>query len=96
MIRIGALTHRVPGRDVRPGPARLAVRPNAITLEPSAGGPLSGRITHAAYLGDHVEYEVETPAGVLFIVDPAVERALAPATAVDIGFKKRGIAIISD
>lgn len=96
MIRIGALTHRVPGRDARPGPARLAVRPNAITLQPSAGGPLSGRITHAAYLGDHVEYEVKTQAGTLFIVDPAVERALAPATDVDIGFKKRGIAIISD
>lgn len=95
MIRVGQLTHRVPGRTVKPGPARLAVRPNAITLQPSAGGALSGRITHAAYLGDHVEYEVATPAGTLFIVDPAVERALAPATDVDIGFKTRGIAIIN-
>ncbi|NRP72745.1 Spermidine/putrescine import ATP-binding protein PotA [Ensifer psoraleae] len=94
-IRVEALTHRVPGRDIRPGPAKLAVRPNAITLEPAKNGAFSGRITHAAYLGDHVEYEVKTAAGTLFVVDPAVERTLAPATDVAIGFKERGIAIIS-
>jgi iron(III) transport system ATP-binding protein len=94
-IRVEALTHSVPGRDARPGPARLAVRPNAITLEPSAEGAFSGQITHAAYLGDHVEYEVKTAAGTLFVVDPAVERPLSPATRVAIGFKERGVAIIS-
>jgi hypothetical protein len=45
--------------------------------------------------GDHVEYEVETGTGKLFVVDPAVERALAPATEVAVGFKGRGIAIIN-
>jgi iron(III) transport system ATP-binding protein len=95
MIRVEQLTHRVPGRDVRLGPAKLAVRPNAITLSPQRGGAFAGRITHAAYLGDHVEYEVKTAAGTLFVVDQAVERALAPATEVAIGFKERGIAIIS-
>jgi hypothetical protein len=45
--------------------------------------------------GDHVEYEVETSTGKLFVVDPAVERALAPATEVAVGFKGRGIAIIN-
>jgi iron(III) transport system ATP-binding protein len=94
-IRVEGLTHRVPGRSVRPGPAKLAVRPNAITLEPCSGGSFSGRVTHAAYLGDHVEYEVETAAGTLFVVDAAVERSMAPATDVAIGFKERGIAIIS-
>ncbi|KQY13864.1 ABC transporter ATP-binding protein [Rhizobium sp. Root482] len=94
-IRIGALEHRVPSRNARPGPAKLAVRPNSITLEPATGAAFPGQITHAAYLGDHVEYEVETTTGKLFVVDPAVERALAPATEVAIGFKGRGIAIIN-
>ncbi len=39
------------------------MRPNAITLEPSAAGSFSGEITHTAYLGDHVEYEVKTQPG---------------------------------
>lgn len=95
-IRIGAHEHRVPSRNAKLGPAKLAVRPNSITLEPAADAAFSGRITHAAYLGDHVEYEVETANGTLFVVDPAVERALAPKTGVTIGFKGRGIAIIND
>ncbi|TCM52287.1 iron(III) transport system ATP-binding protein [Rhizobium sp. PP-F2F-G48] len=95
-IRIGTLEHRVPSRNARPGPAKLAVRPNSITLEPASAAALPGRITHAAYLGDHVEYEVETGTGRLFVVDPAVERALSPATDVSVGFKGRGIAIIND
>jgi iron(III) transport system ATP-binding protein len=94
LIRIGTLTHRVPGRDIRPGQAKLAVRPNAITLEPTDTPAFAGKITHAAYLGDHVEYEVATSEGTLFVVDPAVERMLLPATSVAIGFKDRGIAII--
>ncbi len=94
-VRVETLMHSVPGRDARPGPAKLAVRPNAITLEPSGEGAFSGEITHAAYLGDHVEYEVKTAVGTLFVVDPVVERPLTPATRVAIGFKERGVAIIT-
>ena len=95
LIRIGALEHRIPAKAARPGPARLAVRPNAITLDPAAEAPLSGIITHSAYLGDHVEYEVTTEAGIFFVVDPAVERSLETTSRVAVGFRDRGIALIS-
>jgi iron(III) transport system ATP-binding protein len=96
MIRLGALTHRVPRRNVsQPGAAKLAVRPNAIVLEPAANAPFGGVVTHSAYLGDHVEYEVETDAGRLFVIDPAVERMLPATTPVAIAFRNRGIAIIT-
>jgi iron(III) transport system ATP-binding protein len=95
VIRIGAFEHRVSSRNARLGAAKLAVRPNSISLEAAASADFPGTITHAAYLGDHVEYEVETSGGTLFVVDPAVERALAPATTVAVGFKGRGIAIIA-
>ena len=95
VIRIGALEHRVPARGARPGPARLAVRPNVITLDPATEAPLSGTITHSAYLGDHVEYEVETAAGTLFVVDPAVDRSLETSSSVAVGFRDRGIALIT-
>ncbi|MGV8939267.1 MAG: ABC transporter ATP-binding protein [Allorhizobium sp.] len=94
-IRIGKLEHKVPSRNAKLGSAKLAVRPNSITLEPATDAAFPGRITHAAYLGDHIEYEVETANGSLFVVDPAVEHAMAPKTDIAIGFKGRGIAIIT-
>jgi iron(III) transport system ATP-binding protein len=94
-INIEGFQHRVPGRNVRKGPAQLAIRPNAITLAPRApASPFNGQITHAAYLGDHVEYEVKTNNGTLFVIDPAVEMPFEPLTDVAIGLKDRGIAII--
>jgi len=95
LIRVGRLEHRVPARGAQTGPAKIAVRPNAITLENVPDAPLSGKITHAAYLGDHVEYEVKTETGTLFVVDPDVERSLEIASNVAIGFRDRGIALIS-
>jgi iron(III) transport system ATP-binding protein len=95
LIRVAGLEHRVPARGGRTGPAKLAVRPSAITLDAAADAPLSGTVTHSAYLGDHVEYEVKTEAGTLFVVDPAVDRSLETSSRVAIGFRDRGIALIS-
>ncbi len=95
-IRIGSLTHRVPAGRAKPGAASLAVRPGAVTLAEGRGEGLAGRILHSAYLGDHVEYEVETDVGTLFIVDHAVDRILPAASNATLGFKNRGIALISN
>ncbi|OHV76948.1 ABC transporter ATP-binding protein [Rhizobium sp. LCM 4573] len=95
-IRIAGLKHKVPSRGARPGRGKLAVRPNSITLEPAESALFAGRISHAAYLGDHIEYEAETDDGRLFIVDHSVERPLAPGTQVAIGLRNRGIAIITE
>ncbi|MBB3609726.1 ABC transporter ATP-binding protein [Rhizobium sp. BK602] len=94
-INVEGLEHRVPGRNIRAGRAQLAVRPNAITLAPRASdSAFNGQITHTAYLGDHVEYEVKTRNGTLYVVDSAVEAPFKPSTEVTIGFRDRGIAII--
>jgi iron(III) transport system ATP-binding protein len=63
------------------GPAQLAVRPEAVTLLPDGEG-LPGRIQRAAFLGQTREYEVETAAGMLFVVTPAASHAFAPGEAV--------------
>ena len=95
-VSIGGLRHVVPALKAKPGRGKLAVRPSAITVEPSNQGALPGRIRHAAYLGDHIEYEAETADGTLFIVDPSVDRLLSAGTEVSIGLKTRGIAIIAE
>lgn len=94
LIRVGGVDHRVPARDAKTGTAQLAVRPGSISIGQAGGQGLAGRVLHSAYLGGHVEYEVETDVGTLFIIDHAVETTLPPASDVTLGFKSRGIALI--
>ena len=94
LIRVGGIDHRVAARNAKPGPAKLAVRPGSISIAQSGGQGLAGRVLHSAYLGGHVEYEVETDIGTLFIIDHAVETSLPPESDVTLGFKNRGIALI--
>ncbi|WP_119255724.1 ABC transporter ATP-binding protein [Shinella zoogloeoides] len=94
-VRVGGFERRVPAGRARPGAANLAVRPGSVTLTEGRGEGLSGRILHSAYLGDHVEYEVETDVGTLFIVDHAVDRILPAAADATLQFKNRGIALIN-
>ncbi len=94
LVRVGNLDLRVPrgtaGLDAR----RLAVRPGAIRIG-SVGSPgLPGRILHSSYLGAHMEYEVETAVGTLFITDHESDEQLPVATEVSLGFKAKGIALV--
>ena len=93
-VRVGALDLTVTAPARPPGPAKLAVRPNGIALTPAATAPLCGHVVTAAYLGDHMEYEVETPVGRLFVVDPEVDHPLAVGTSVDVRFRPRSLALI--
>ncbi|MGA0539681.1 TOBE domain-containing protein [Neotabrizicola sp. VNH66] len=77
------------------GKAELAIRPNSIHIQAPAPGLLSGRIRTSCYLGDHIEYEIETEQGVLFAVDTAVERQLSHGCDVGIGLAPRGVALIA-
>ncbi|ANM10611.1 MULTISPECIES: ABC transporter ATP-binding protein [unclassified Rhizobium] len=95
LIRVAGVDHRLPSRSAKPGTAKLAVRPGSITIAAAGQRGLAGRVLHSSYLGGHVEYEIETDVGTLFIIDHAVERNLPPASDVTLGFENRGIALIN-
>ena len=95
LIRVGGVDYRVRGHGAKPGTAKLAIRPGSITISVPGGQGLAGRVLHSAYLGGHIEYEVETNVGTLFIIDHAMEASLPPASDVTLGFKNRGIALIN-
>ncbi|MGG5809086.1 ABC transporter ATP-binding protein [Falsiroseomonas sp. CW058] len=80
-VALGGVELATAMRDHPPGPAQLAVRPEAVTLAPDGEG-LPGRIGRAAFLGQTREYEIETPAGTIFVVTPAAVHAFAPGEAV--------------
>ena len=95
LVRLGNQRYRVRGNGVPTGSAQLSVRPQFITLHSDGQGALQGEVTHSTWLGDHIEYEVATPLGSLFIVDAQMEQRLPLASAVAIDFKPQGLALIA-
>ena len=84
-VALGGVALTTAMRDHPTGPVQLAVRPEAVTLAPDdapGAAGLPGRILRAAFLGQTREYEIETPAGPLFVVTPAAAQAFGPGEAV--------------
>jgi ABC-type Fe3+ transport system substrate-binding protein len=78
-----------------PGPAELAIRPRAVRLGVDTG-ELAGRIAKAAYLGDHMEYQVAVDglAKELFVIDANVAAPLDVGVRVGIVLDADGAALV--
>ncbi len=96
-VRIGSLELELPCRSAAAGPAKIAIRPEAIRLSAGDhGAGMRGTVRKATYLGNHLEYTIETEIGQLFVSDPHVESPAAPGDAVAVQFERRGVTLISD
>jgi iron(III) transport system ATP-binding protein len=80
-IALGGVALETRMRDHPAGPAEIAVRPESVTVTADGEG-LPGRIQRAAFLGQTREYEIETAAGLLFVVTPAAAHAFGEGEAV--------------
>jgi iron(III) transport system ATP-binding protein len=98
VVRIGDITLRLPHRDLPPGAVEVALRPQAIRLRPGGrqAGELAGIVRKAAYLGSHMEYQVELSeiGAEAFVVDGNVQAALAPGAAVGVTLLADGAALV--
>lgn len=95
-LRLGRLLIDVKARSATPGPARVAIRPEAINIsaeQPSAEA-LACQVRKAAYLGPHMEYTLESPIGPLFVIDQRVARPHAPGASVWAMLVQTGVLII--
>jgi iron(III) transport system ATP-binding protein len=97
-VRLGEAAIEVADATATEGPATVAVRPEAITVEtaPGPSGALPGTITKSSYLGTHMEYSIETAAGALFATCPRVERPLPPGAKVALILAPRGVIVVAD
>ncbi|SOC06368.1 ABC transporter ATP-binding protein [Stappia indica] len=97
VLDLAGASVEAPARGLTPGPVKIAVRPDALRLAPleagDAGG-LTGTVRTASYLGKHMEYEIETPLGELFITAPADGDEVGVGAAVRLLPKGHGIAVI--
>ena len=97
-IRIGDVTTTVRGTGLGERSAALAVPPHALRLSarPPLSGELRGVLRKAAYLGDHMEYEIDV-AGLpsdLFARSTDVTNALAPGSELAIGFDSAAVTLV--
>jgi iron(III) transport system ATP-binding protein len=96
LVQVDVLSLRLPARDIGPGPAKLAVRPNAVRLDTAAppGAAMQGIIRKASYLGKHIEYGVDSPVGDLFVVEHSSAEPLPAGTPVWITLAGTGVVVV--
>jgi iron(III) transport system ATP-binding protein len=94
-VRLGPVRLDLPARQLSTGPALLAVRPHAVRLarEPDPGR-LPVRVAKATYLGAQIEYELESEAGSILVVDQEVAAPLPPGTAAFAEFGRHGVCLV--
>ncbi len=75
----------------------VAVRPNTVTLLP-AGSPdtLDGVVSKAIYVGEQMEYLVQTALGELFVTSTDTEHPFAPDTPVTVALRQSDVVLLSD
>jgi len=91
IVRIGAYERRLTPRGLRPGPARLAIRPSRVVLsmDPAADG-FDGVLNKVTYVGDRLEMTVETEYGSLFATSGDVDAIWTPKSNVRVAFDRSG------
>ncbi len=94
-VQVGEVTIVMSARGIGPGVARVAVRPTRITLlAPGSANTLAGTISKATYAGSHMEYQVATASGNLFVVTD-VDIDFRDNEPVSVGFKEQGPVLLT-
>ena len=93
-IALGPLALRLPHRNIADGEIDVAIRPEAIGLVDAGASPLGGTIRKAAYLGNTMEYTVDTPIGALFVIDGRVDRPRGAGETVGVTLAPHGVIAI--
>lgn len=95
-VDIAGLQKYLPAREFGLGPAKLAIRPDTILLSANVEGQIgiAGKIRHATYLGNQMQYDVECELGTLFVIDYQLKQMLMAGSDVKITFSDRGLVLV--
>ena len=96
-VRLGALTLQTNQCEGSAPQRHVAVRPNRVALLP-AGSPnaLQAVIQKATYVGEQMEYMVQTPLGDLFVTSADTDAPLAAGTSVAVAFAEGDVVLLGD
>jgi iron(III) transport system ATP-binding protein len=96
-VRLGGLTLQTNACDGTTGQRHVAVRPNRVSLQP-AGSPhtLEATVQKATYVGERMEYIVQTALGELFVTAAETDKPIAAGTSVALGFGVGDVVLLRD
>ena len=96
-VRLGASVFSLARRGCSVGPSHVAIRPEAFRLSTAMDGEgLTGTVRKATYLGNHMEYRVESEIGELFVVDSRIESPIRAGVTVSIELADHGVTLIKE
>ena len=96
-LQLDELTIQLPHLNLPIGEVTVAVGPEAIMLDPrpEATG-IPGTVHKAVYLGSHLEYEIKSAVGELFVIDPLGKEFIAEGHPVRLQIRERGVNLVHD
>ena len=96
-VNIGGILVKLPHRGIPTGEVDVAIRPQAIRLNRTVNkDEISATILKSSYLGDHIEYTLESTLGELFVIDNQMEKQFESGSAVSITFRTNGLSMIPE
>ncbi len=96
-VEIGGIRTKLPHRGLISGEVNVAIRPQSICLSQSGNeNGIHGTILKAIYLGDHIEYTVDSTIGELFVIDYQMESKPSSGAAVSITLRNQGVSLIPE
>ena len=96
-VDLGGIKLKLPHRGIHSGEVDVAIRPQAIMLNPVVNkDEISATILKTSYLGDHIEYTLESALGELFVIDNQMEKQYDSGTEVSLTFRARGLSLIPE
>ncbi|MEE9315459.1 MAG: ABC transporter ATP-binding protein [Rhizobiaceae bacterium] len=96
-VKVGKATLTLPSRGMAAGKAWLGVRPNRLIIgKAGAKNSLAGKITRLTYVGNHLEYTLQTDLGELFAISSDVDTKLKVGASVGISFAPKGPVLLKE
>ena len=96
-VNIGGIHLKLKHRGISLGEVDVGIRPQAISLNTAVNkDEISATIIKASYLGDHIEYTLESSLGELFVIDNQMEKQFDSGSTVSLTFRARGLSLIPE
>ncbi len=93
-IAVSGVRHRLPARGLRPGKAKLAIRPSRMRVVPGTG--LTVTVEKVTYVGARMEYTFTGDFGQVFAVSDNVDAPYKAGQTVTIGLAESGPVLVPD
>ena len=93
-VTIGPVTLSLPHSGVPDGDCEVAIRPEAIELRHDGDAPIGAKVQKASYLGQLMEYTLDTSIGPLFVISTAVDRPLEIGAPIGVALANHGVVVI--